>query len=214
MKELSFKNYPPKILAAIICIIITCYFLFNALWSLIWKQEDYTLTRQLACILSASSAVIGALSFVNKHIMWAWYLKLLGIYNVSGIYNGFIISSFHEDDDPDKVNVMTYCKLQIIQNINGMKIEGAFYSEEAFTNQKSASYSSWEEIKKKDNGDFLIRYFFTNEGNRLHEHDRRYGLNNHNGVAVLTFYPKTGELSGYYFTHERSSFGKMNLKRN
>jgi hypothetical protein len=105
-----------------------------------------------------------------------------------------------------------YCKVRILQNINAMKIEGDFYTDESHTDRTSHFYSFGEEIKKNDNGDFAISYFFYNEGRKMHPDNLKYGLNSHNGVCRVTFEPLNQTIKGEYFTYERSSYGEIFLE--
>jgi hypothetical protein len=212
MDTLTFKNYPAKALSIIFCLIVALNFLFQLLWSLIWKQEDVTLLKQLTTIAGSSGLVVGIMAFVNKKVSWNFFFKQLGIYNISGTYLGQTISgTFHENDNAKKAQMKRFCKVVIIQNLNGFRVSGDFYSDERLTQRTSSFVSAWEELKKTESGDFEIRYSFLNTGNLTHPDHAKYGLTTHHGTVILTFFPQSRTFKGYYFTLERGSNGEMNL---
>lgn len=212
MDKLTFKNYPPTILAILLCIIVALNFGFKILYETIWEHKAIGFGNELVFIVLSYSTVLTVLSFINKYCMWKWLLQLLGLCDLRGTYTGTLVSSYHVDNDPLKPHIQLFCNLQIIQNINAIKIEGQFYTDEASNDESSYFTSSWEEIKKEDSGNFLIRYFFLNKGHQLHSDNQKYGLTSHEGICVLTFYPSSKKMKGYYFNHERFSNGEIFLE--
>ncbi len=212
MDKLTFKNYPPTILAILLCVIVALNFGFKVLWGTIWEHKTFGLWDEILCIFFSYSTVLAVFTYINKNCMWKWVLKLLGVCDIRGKYVGKVISSYHIEDDLSKPHIELFCKMQIIQNINAIKIEGNFYTDKECTNRSSHFASFWEEIKKKENGDFDIRYFFSSKGSQLHPDNAKHGLTNHDGVCVLTFNPKSHTLKGYYFNHERFSNGEIYLE--
>ncbi|MDB5131693.1 MAG: hypothetical protein JWR02_1442 [Mucilaginibacter sp.] len=212
MDKLTFKNYHPSVLVFLICLIVALNFEFKILWETILGYKMSGLLEQPLIIITSSSIVLGALNIFNRYCKWLWLLNLLGLTDTSGNYAGVVTSSYYMDDDPAKGHIKLFSKLQIVQNINAIKIEGEFFTDEDFTNRSSYFISSEEEIRKKPNGDFIITYFFANRGNQLHPDDKKYSLNNHDGIGVLTYSPMNHTLKGYYFNHQRFSNGEINLE--
>ena len=212
MKELSFKNYPTKVLVTIISLIIALSFAFQAIWKALKAGESMTLAEQVICIAGSSGLVLGILGYINSHIMWKWYLKLLRLCDIRGIYEGVLTSSYHVNDNPALPYEQLYAKFEIYQTLNGFRIEGRFFTDRGYTQLSSSSTSNDGEIRKEENGKFRVYYFFSNKGNQFHENQKRYGLNNHDGVCVFMFDPGARNMEGYYYTHERSSYGTISLK--
>jgi len=218
MDKLTFKNYPTSIVTFLICLIVAINFAYKSLWSMIsgdkalqWNE----LGKEMLLIVLSYSTVKGIFSLINLYVKRRWIFNLLGLGYVDGHYTGKMVSSYHIDDNPERPHIERYCNINIIQNLNALKIEGDVYSDKKLNDRTSHFTSSWEEIKKKDNGHFELRYFFSNKGSQLHPDNKKYGLTNHDGVAVLTFNPNTNKMEGYYYTHERRSGGEifMELKR-
>jgi hypothetical protein len=145
--------------------------------------------------------------------MWKWLLKLLDLHDVRGVYEGYILSSFHNQNDPEMSNIKRYGRIKIVQNINGLHVNGDYYSDQEMKNHTSSFRSYNEEIKKLPDGNFQVYYFFTNVGDQFHADHSKYDLNNHEGVCILTFRIDNQTMEGYYFNRERSSHGKVFLNR-
>jgi len=211
MDKLTFKNYPPSILTFLICLIVAFNLAFTVVYRIIWKDEAAGFFDELLIILLSYSVVLAVLNIINKYFAWKWLFKLLGLPYLKGEYIGTLTSSYHVDEDISKPHIQLYCVLNILQNINALKIEGDFYTDKACKKWSSGFKSSWEETKKKDDENFIIRYFFSNKGSQLHPDNKKYGLTNHDGVSVFTLDPKTNTLKGYYFNHERFSNGEISV---
>ena len=196
----------------LICLIIVLNFIFQSFWKAVWENETISFWEQVVCIALSYTIVLTVVTFINKYCTWRWVFMLLGLPYLRGEYIGMIISSFNEDDDPSKPNMKRFCKATIIQNINALKIEGDFFTDELRTDKTSDFQSFGEEIKKKDNGAFEISYFFSNKGRLLHPDNKKYGLNNHRGVCLVIYNPIDQTIKGEYFTYERSSLGEIALR--
>lgn len=209
MKNFNLKHYPPALLISITCIISAINLAVKAFWNR-YIGTSSTLFNELSIIVSSSSLVVFILSNLNK-LMWKWWLKLIGLIDVRGDYYGKLISSYDSTEDSNE-NIELNCKVKIVQNVNGLRIEGDFFTDAALTQRSSSFLSSHEEIETLDNGNASIRYFFANKGNQLHDDNLTRGLTNHEGVAVLTFDVNTKKITGYYFNHERKSSGQIRLE--
>jgi hypothetical protein len=211
MDKLTFKNYPPLILTILFCIIVALNFGFQNLWGVLIKHENLNLKKEIICIFTSYGIVVSVMTYVNNKIMWSWLLRVLNLCDVRGTYKGKLRSSFPVSDQ-SKANMEIFCTLKIFQNLNGLKIKGEFFSDAMNKKKVSESVSTWEEIKKNEEGNYEIRYFYANKGNPTHPYEKKYKLTSHDGCAVLTYYPASRKLKGYYFTYERSSNGRMELE--
>jgi hypothetical protein len=213
MDRFSFKNYPPKVLVFLICLIIAIKFGLHKVGALFFKQAALLSWTDLSFIALSAGTVMTLMTWINRKVMWKWLLNLLGLCDVRGVYEGYIVSSFHHQDNPEQSNIKRYSRIRIFQNINGLYISGEYFPDEQMNNPSSSFTSYNEEIKKQADGNFQLYYFFKNEGDQLHIDHDLYGLNNHTGICVLTYRKEEQTLEGYYFNRERSSHGKVFLKR-
>jgi hypothetical protein len=213
MEKFSFKNYPPGILVFLICLIVAIKFGLHKLGNIVFAQQVLLSWLDLLYILLSAGTVIFIMKLANRKIMWKWLLKLLDLCDVRGVYEGYIVSSFHDQDDPSQNFIKRYCKVHVTQNLNGLHISGDYYSDKQMKKPTSGFSSYQEEIKKHVDGSFQISYFYSNKGDQLHKDHETYGLNNHEGVCVLAYQIELQTLEGYYFNRERSSHGKIFLKR-
>lgn len=212
MNKFTLKNYPPILLIALVCIIAALSFGLQMVWKNHIEHKQAGLLAQMVTILTSYGTVISILTFINKSIKWKWIFRVIGVYKVSGKYVGKIISSYRIGDDTNKEFIQRYCKITIYQNLNGLLIEGDYFSDNKYKNISSSFKSFHEEIEKLENGSFQITYFYSNKGNQLHQDNLKYLLNNHEGISVLTFNPSNHNIQGYYFNHERSSHGTLSLQ--
>ncbi|GAA0536523.1 hypothetical protein [Chitinophaga japonensis] len=212
MNKFSFKYYPPPVLVYIVCIIISLRFGYNVLVNAALKNEFHIKIADVLSIPLLAGFVVGCLSLINRTVMWKGWLRILGLYDIRGTYIGTVTSSYHMEDNPRKPNIKLYCKLIVVQNLNGFEIKGAFYNDKKMAQQSSYFTSSSEGMKKENDGSLRIHYFYSNKGDQLHPDNKKYGLNNHDGVCVLSYDPQTKQMEGYYFNHERASHGKLVLK--
>lgn len=213
MDKFSFKNYPPQILVLLICITVALKFGLHKIGNIVFKQQTLLSWTDLIYIALSGGSVIALMRLVNRKAMWKWLLKLLNLHDVRGIYEGHIISSFHNENDPALSNIKRYAKVKIIQNINGLHVSGDYYSDQDMKDLTSSFTSSNEEIKKLPDGNFQLYYFFSSKGDQFHRDHTKYGLNNHEGICNLTFHTDQETMEGYYFNRERSSHGKVLFKR-
>lgn len=211
MEKLSFKNYPPRLLAIIICLIITVRF---GLHELFGKQKPESIYDQMKYLLLSFGTVILIVTLINKYCVWEWLLKRLGVCYVKGNWQGYIKSSFHEDDDPSKPNIILFCKVKVVQNLNGFHVMGSYYTDEQMMTEPSSRFiSKYEEMEKQLDGSFRLHYFFSNTGDQFHPSYKQYTLNNHQGVCVLTCNQEGNQMQGNYFNYERLSHGRIVLQR-
>jgi hypothetical protein len=213
MDKFSFKNYPPGVLAFLICMVVAVRFGLHKLNNIFFKQTTLLSWADLFYIFLSAGTVITLMTWINRKIMWKWLLKLLGLCDVRGVYEGYIVSSFHHLDNPELSNIKLYSRIKIGQNINGLHISGTYFPDEQMKNPSSCFASYNEEMKRQADGSFQLYYFFKNEGDQLHPDHDLYGLYNHTGICVLTYRKEEQTLEGYYFNRERSSHGKVFLKR-
>jgi hypothetical protein len=188
-------------------------FALHALTKQWFNERADTLSAEVIYIALSAGFALKILQLINRKCMWKWWLSKLALTDIRGSYTGHAISSFHDDDDPSKPFIRFYCQFTIIQNLNGFHVHGSFYSDEKMASKTSQFTSSMEEIKKLPDKTFHIHYFFNNTGDQFHPFHLQYGLNNHTGVCVLTFYPASGIIDGYYFNRERTSSGKLFLQQ-
>ena len=118
-------------------------------------------------------------------------LKLSGIPECSGIYNGILKTNF---DDFDKEYPM-----QITIDHQFRKMEIKFKTEMSESLSKTASM-------KLDGNRVEIVYTYENEGSM------EKGLNRHIGTCILIM--DGNEIKGKYYTHpDRRNFGEINAKK-
>ena len=211
MDKFSFKNYPPGILIFLICLIVAIKFGLHKLGDIVFKHATLLSWLDLLYILLSAGTVISLMRLINRKVMWRWLLKLLGLCDVRGIYEGYILSSFQDDSNEF---IKRFCKIQVIQNLNGLHISGDYFSDEQMKEQTSGFTSHHEELKKQADGSFQVYYFYSSKGDLFHADQKKYGLNNHEGICVLVYRAELQTLEGYYYNRERSSHGKIFLKRN
>jgi hypothetical protein len=212
MDKFSFKNYPPGILVFLICLIVAIKFGLHKLGDIVFKQETLLSWLDLVYILLSAGTVMFLMKLINLKVMWKWLLKLLGLCDVRGVYEGYILSSFQDNNSQNFIK--RYCKIQVAQNLNGLYVSGDYFSDEQMKEHTSGFTSSYEELKKQADGSFQVYYFYSNKGDLFHADQRSYGLNNHEGICVLVYRPELQTLEGYYYNRERSSHGKIFLIRN
>jgi hypothetical protein len=213
MEKLSFKNYSPRLLIIVICLIIAVKFGLHELVNVLWKHKAESFYLQALYLLLSFGTVLSILGLINKYCVWKWVLKLLGLCYVKGNWHGYIKSSFHEDDDPSKPNIILFCKVKIVQNLNGFHVVGSYFTDEQMTTEPSSRFTSrYEEMEKQPDGSFRLHYFFTNTGDQFHSNHKNYTLNNHQGVCILTC-DQDDQMHGNYFNNERLSHGKIVLQR-
>lgn len=212
MDSLSLKYYPVQIVSILICLVAAVNFGLTSLWSQLTEHKTLTLWQQVLCIAGTYGVAMTALTYLNKYGMWKPYIKLLGLCDIRGRYKGVIISSYHYEDNPDLPHVTVYLEATIAQNLNGFYVEMRCFSDPGRIQLTSESVSHDGTIKKEPEGTYRIVYFYSNKGNLLHPANKEVGLTSHDGVCVLKFDPWTGILTGDYFTHERSSYGKITME--
>lgn len=213
MDKFSFKNYPPRVLVFLVCLIVTIKYGLHKLGNTFFHRENYGVITDLIYIFISAGTVLTILRWVNSKFMWRWLLRLLGLSDIRGTYQGYILSSFREDNDPSKSNIKRFCKIMISQTINGFYVKGDYFSDEEMKQHTSGFSSDHEELRKQPDGTCLVSYFYDNIGDKFHAGHQKYGLTNHTGICVLTYLPKERELQGYYFNRDRESNGKIFLKR-
>jgi hypothetical protein len=213
MEKLSFKNYSPRLLAFIICLIVAVKFGLHQLGNMLFAHKSETLYAQVVYLLLTFGTILSILGLINKYCVWKWLLKLLGVCYVKGDWQGYIISSFHEEDDPSKPNIRLFCKVKIVQNLNGFHVLGSYFTDTQMTVLSSRFTSKYEEMEKQPDGSYRVHYFFTNTGDTFHPDHKNYNLNNHQGVCILTCDRDGAQMQGNYFNHERLSHGKVLLQR-
>jgi len=208
MNKFNLKNYPPKILMIIVCIIIAVNFFAKTLWEKYFQHDKDSVIEQCLIIVTSYGIVISALTIINKYVMWNWLLRLLRLADINGEYSGKMISSYQNESN---ANIELYCKFHILQNLNGFLVTGEFYNDGGYKNKSSTFISSSEELTKLEDGKFQIHYFYNNIGQQLNKSHEKYFLNNHSGVSVMVFNPINRTIEGYYFNHERTSYGTIAL---
>lgn len=214
MEKLSFKNYSPKLLVIIICLIIAVKFGLHELGNMSGRHESDSLRTQLIHLLLSFGTVLLILGLINKFCVWKWLLKLMGLCHLKGEWQGYIVSSFHEDNDPSKPNIKLFCKVKIVQNLNGYHVMGSYFTDAQMMTEPSSQFTSkYEEMEKQPGGAFRLHYFFTNTGDQYHPDHKQYNLDNHQGVCILTCNPEGNQMQGNYFNYKRLSHGKIVLQR-
>lgn len=205
MNNLSFRNYPSGVLITMTTLFVVSIAVIKSC------IKDASIDWQFTgLILLSTSLVTSLFFFINKFAMWKWYLKLLGLTDVRGIYKGTLISSFYIDDDPTKEHIEMNIELEICQNINGIKIFGKV-SPKDDTEKTSEFESEWVQLKKLENKKYTLEYRYNNRSNIQHSWHKIYQLTSHTGFASLVFDPKQKSLEGLYFTYENKSNGQLKL---
>lgn len=218
MQNFSFKYYPSRILLVMTCVFIALYFIIKYIITYLLQSQELIKTSLLNVsieIAGMSSLLAVVFILINKFVMGKWLLKILGLPNLRGNYQGELISCYHIDDNSNKPNITKWVKMEISQNLNGFYIESSFYNTKEDKDPTSFSESITHDILNKDNGEFVITYLYKNKGNTFHDENKKYGVNAHNGMATLIFNSKNKTLIGGYFndSSERVSYGKLNLKK-
>lgn len=217
MNNLSLKYYPTSILFYIVCILIAVFIYIKYIIFTAFEINNYLDNNSIwdFCIeiIGLSGMLASALFIINRYFMAKWFLEILNIPNLKGNYKGTLISSYHIDDDPNKPNITRYIQMEISQNLNGFFVKTQFYDNQFSNDMSSTSISTSHDIQSQDNGEFVITYFYKNEGNKFHLDHKKYGLNHHDGIAIFLFNPKNKTLIGKYFNNsqERPSYGNINL---
>jgi|AntRauTorckE5430_2_1112549.scaffolds.fasta_scaffold02371_4 hypothetical protein len=211
MKIFSFKYYPARILLTLFCIALTLVILVKGFF----MPEANFINIALWVVGSASLLAI-FFKTLNKYCLKNCILKMLDLPKLKGSYTGELISSYHIDDDETKPHIKKYVKMKIYQNLNGFLVEAKFYNSKNDDTFTSETESINHDIVSKGNGDYTITYLYRNKGNKLTKENKKYSLNNHEGVAILEYSTATKALNGSYFNDaaERQSFGRLNLKKN
>lgn len=212
MIPFSLKYYPPKVLIGIVVLFITLIFGVKSAISLI-QGSEITLFQELIMLVSSFTLVSLLVYLLNKFIMWGWLLRLLGIPNLRGTYDGKLVSSYHIDDDPKKPHVTKYLVVTISQNLNGFYVRSKFYDRKGNREFSSQSESLSHAVKPNPDGSYTIEYLYHNLPNTLHKAHTRDVLNTHQGFCVLRFDPVNRSLEGKYFndTETRPSYGSISL---
>ena len=210
MKDFTFKYYPARILLFLLCIVLTLIILVKG-----YLQPEVTFIGVALWVIGSSSLVALIFTFFNKYAMWKYVLKILDIPEFIGSYEGELISSYQLDDDTNMSNVKKYVFMEVFQNLNGFIIESKFYDSKASKEFSSESISITHDILSVGNGKFTISYLYKNKANKFHKDNKKYKLNSHEGMAVLTYDPIEETLIGKYFndSQERPSYGMLNLKK-
>lgn len=210
MKELNFKYYPARILISILCSFIGIIVLSKN-----FSNPNPDGLQLFFWVFGSSGLLAICFILINKFVMWQWVLKILGLPNLNGNYEGELISSYHIDDDISKPNIKKFVKMEITHNLNGFYVKTHFYESEFHTEESSISESISHDIEAKDNGELLIVYRYRNLPNTFHKDHKKYTLNQHDGIAQLYYNPKTNTLKGKYFndSQERPSYGNINLNK-
>ncbi len=218
MQNLNFKHYPSRILLAMLCLLIALYFVVK--YTIVYFLQSHEPTEISMVNISIEIAGMSSLLaivfiLINKFVMWKWMLKILGLPDLRGNYEGELVSSYHIDDDHNKPNITKWIKMEISQNLNGFYVDCKFYNHKEDAQYSSLSESISHDIQSKDNGEFVITYHYRNAGNKFHQEHKKYGLNAHEGIAILHFNPKNKTLIGKYFNdaQERPSYGNINLNK-
>ncbi|GHB47181.1 hypothetical protein [Mongoliitalea lutea] len=210
MRIFTLKYYPPRILFAIVCAIIAIIIAIKVNFF----QTDSL--KEVIVYISTASGLISFLFYIwNKKCSWKPFYGLLNIPFISGRYEGELQSSFREDYDPKKPFIKKTICLEVSQNLNGFYVKGKVFELESKEVESSSFESLSHDIEAKENNEYLISFRYNNTGNYFHEEHEKYGLNKHDGVAMLYLNPKDKTLIGNYFNDnsERSSHGKLSLKK-
>lgn len=180
----------------------------------VWVVYHFFL-KQLITLLFSLISTATFLWLINEYGFFILN-RFFGLPNLNGSYTGKLISSYHIDDDITKPNITKFVKLTIVQNLNGFYVEAFFYEHEASITYSSESCSVSHDIDKKPNDEYIITYRYKNTGRKLHEDHEKYNLNDHDGIAILTFNAKNKTLKGKYFndSQNRPSYGELNLFKN
>ena len=213
MKEFNLRYYPPFLLAIMFCLIIAVNFLIKKTLAIISGQPFETRSEVITLLLSGG-LVTSILRTLNRFAMWGWLLKLMGLCDLRGNYSGELISSYYKDDNPGNDQVRKYLVLHISQNLNGLQITGKVFNNQDDAGPSSTFVSTQCEIRKVEDGSFLLTYYYTNKPDLLTPERQKHKLNMHDGFASLTFQPGTRQLDGVYFNHGRQSHGRIFLKFN
>jgi hypothetical protein len=212
MQSFTLKYYPPKVLIGLVVLFVTLFFAIKSAFYN-FQGTEVSLAGELGILLGSTTVVSAGVFLINNYIMWPWLLKLLGIPDLRGTYEGKLVSSYHIDDDPEKPHVTKYLVLTISQNLNGFYVRSKFYDRKSNSDFSSQSESLNHAIKPDKDGTYIIEYLYRNLPNTLHKAHKRDVLNTHQGICVLRFNPKDRSLEGRYFndTEQRPSYGKINL---
>ena len=190
MKNLNFKYYPPKILLPLTCFIIAFYILIKHFFMYLFSNIEFiniSIFKIIIDILLLSGTLALIFILINKYGMNSYFLKLLEITDLRGNYEGELESSFHYDDNEKLPHIKKFVKVKIEQNINGFIVFSDFYDFKDSSDKSSSSESISHDIKKISEHKFKVTYFYRNEANKFHYQDKTYGLNNHNGFAILYY---------------------------
>lgn len=209
MKDLNFRYYNGRLLIAIILILAAALITVKQLiathhFSWVHFAQDFAVISTIALVMG----------LINQYAMFPFYLKLLGLTNLRGEYKGYLTSSFHVDDDPDKENIKKYMILEIAQNINDIEIFITLFNSDDYSTPTSTSKSNWVQYRALSNGNSIIEYSYSSTPNKIHPDDKKYGLTAHWGFSSLTYNPTDKTLTGFYFTYENQSFGTISLTLN
>lgn len=135
--------------------------------------------------------------FINyigwKLIIFKW---LINVPNLSGRYEGVLISSF-ENSDGSKVRKK--CIMEIKQNASSIHIHSYFGDFDSLEST-SSSYSVSEHLIEDNDGIFKLYYIFTNETEILQAQ-----LNNHIGTSKFRYYKDIKTLKGDYYNQRKNN---------
>lgn len=209
MNTINFKYYPKWLLLWLIGILTILIEIARR----ILIQNQQIEISELLWPLANIGIVTSVVYFINKYTKFNWFFKIMGLTNMNGEYEGILISSYHEDDDPSKPHIRMKMSIKIVQNINDIKVFGSVNPLKGDKSKTSNFSSLFCQLTKSDDGTFFLDYGYGTIANKSHSWDAKYTLTSHQGWAHLVYHPENKTLEGYYATYENQSRGNIVLKK-
>ena len=152
--------------------------------------QDTGLAVQFIVFMLSLSPMAICILFID-HLPQNYLLKLSGIDNLTGKYEGILKSSYDQFQDEHQVTV------KIVQTMKTINI--------SLSTRDSESYNTSAFINSA-NGKTVLTYTYRNKGSA------EKSLTQHDGTCTLSFNESsvTGE---YYTSHDRKNYGTLILSR-
>ena len=135
--------------------------------------------------------------------LWKFLPFLVNIPNISGRYEGKLVSTF--DDPATGTKKEMVLVLEIKQTASRLFVSS--FIAEVGGLVSSTSKSVFSVITQGEDGFYTLTYGYENQGSQTNEK-----LAAHRGLAELRFFPKEKQLSGHYFS-QRAVKGAIDVAR-
>lgn len=201
---MNFKNYKAPSLLLFVAVLILLYtpltellVVFLSKWEVLSSVLTYIGVFSVMTLLSATLWLVDRYGYRKRIFKW-----LVDVPNLSGRYTGTLVSNYQEMDG---FNTERACAIEVKQNASAIHVYSYIGDPRTFE-ETSQSYSASEQLVKEENGFFKLYYVYTNEPDTLMQQ-----LDQHNGTAMLKYYPDVKMLKGDYY-NKRGNQGTIEVR--